>query len=96
MCDMTGSAPAAGEFTILADGANTPPIERETVVADKPGVRRYDGRDAIVTWDASACVHSAVCLRTLPAAFDLGTKRRVRPDRADVDAPAAAIARCRA
>ena len=33
-------------------------------------VHRYESPDAMVTWDATRCVHAAECVRTLPQVFD--------------------------
>ncbi len=56
--------------------------------------REYTGQHIVVTFDAKRCVHSAVCLKTLPGVFDLNTKPWVRADEASADEVAHAVARC--
>lgn len=57
-------------------------------------IQTYPAPGITVTFDPEVCIHSGVCLRTLPAVFDVGRKRWVRPEAASVDAVAAAIERC--
>lgn len=54
----------------------------------------YEAEGLVVTFDPSVCVHSAVCLRTLPAVFDVRERRWVRLENADADTVAAAVAQC--
>lgn len=54
----------------------------------------YETPEITVTFNPSACVHSGVCLRGLPAVFDLERKRWVRPELASAEAVAAQVARC--
>ena len=51
--------------------------------------------DAItVTFDPDVCTHSAVCLRTLPAVFDVRRRRWIRPELATAEAVADAVRKC--
>lgn len=54
----------------------------------------YEGDGLIVTFDPNVCIHSAVCLRTLPAVFDVSEKRWIRPEAASTDDVVAAVAKC--
>ncbi len=54
----------------------------------------YEGEGIVVTFDPNVCIHSAVCLRTLPAVFDLGERRWIQPDRATPPEVAAAVVNC--
>jgi len=47
-----------------------------------------------VTFDPTLCIHSGNCVRGLPAVFDVGRRRWVRPEAATADQVAAQIARC--
>ncbi len=47
-----------------------------------------------VTFDPDVCQHSGVCLRTLPAVFDVGRRRWIQPDAAAAEAVINAVARC--
>jgi CDGSH-type Zn-finger protein/uncharacterized Fe-S cluster protein YjdI len=57
-------------------------------------LHRYEGRGAIVTYDAKRCIHAAECVHGLPAVFDPNAKPWINPDGADAAALAAAVARC--
>ncbi len=54
----------------------------------------YGAPGITVTFDPNVCIHSAVCLRTLPAVFDVRRRRWVAPEAAAVSEVAAAIDRC--
>jgi uncharacterized Fe-S cluster protein YjdI len=57
-------------------------------------VQTYDAPDITVTFDPNMCIHSGVCVRGLPAVFDIQRKRWVRPDLAAASEVAAQVARC--
>ena len=61
---------------------------------DERRLQVYQTDQVRVTFDPGVCVHSGVCLRTLPAVFDLRVKRWIQPDKASADAVMAAVARC--
>ena len=51
--------------------------------------------DAIeVLWNSERCVHTGICLKTLPEVFDTSRRPWVTVDAAEADAIAAAIERC--
>ena len=54
----------------------------------------YETPEITVTFDPDVCIHSAVCIRGLPAVFDVNRKRWVRPELASAEEVAAQIARC--
>ena len=54
----------------------------------------YEGDGIVVTFDPTICIHSAVCLRTLPQVFDLSQHRWIQPEKADSAEVAAAVAAC--
>jgi uncharacterized Fe-S cluster protein YjdI len=54
----------------------------------------YQTDQVRVTFDANVCMHSGVCLRTLPAVFDVRRQQWVRPDNATAEAVMAAVAKC--
>lgn len=54
----------------------------------------YDTPDITVTFDPDVCIHSGVCVRGLPAVFDVQRKRWVRPELAPAAEVAAQVARC--
>ena len=57
-------------------------------------IQTYGAPGITVTFDPGVCIHSAVCLRTLPAVFDVRQRRWVRPEAATVDQVAAAVDLC--
>lgn len=54
----------------------------------------YSAPGITVTFDPNLCIHSAVCLRALPAVFDVGRRRWVAPEAATVAEVTEAIDRC--
>jgi len=54
----------------------------------------YAAEGITVTFDPDVCIHSAVCLRTLPAVFDVRRKRWIRAEAATPAEVAAAVERC--
>ena len=61
---------------------------------DRRRLQVYETDQVRVTFDPNVCMHSGVCLRTLPAVFDVQRKRWVQPEQASVDAVMAAVAKC--
>lgn len=57
-------------------------------------MQTYTAPGITVTFDPNRCMHSAVCVRTLPNVFDVRRKRWVRPEAATAAEVAAAIDRC--
>lgn len=54
----------------------------------------YTTPDITVTFDPNVCKHTGVCLRTLPAVFDIRRAQWIDVDAASADQVAAAIERC--
>jgi putative methionine-R-sulfoxide reductase with GAF domain len=54
----------------------------------------YPTSGITVTFDPNVCVHSGVCIRTLPAVFDVRRSPWIATDQAGADDMAAAIDRC--
>ena len=54
----------------------------------------FETPDITVSFDPNVCRHSGVCLRTLPAVFDVRRARWIRPDAEASEAVAATILRC--
>lgn len=57
-------------------------------------LQTYETDAITVTFDPNICIHSGVCVRTLPAVFDVRRKRWVAPEAAPADAVAAMIRTC--
>jgi uncharacterized Fe-S cluster protein YjdI len=60
--------------------------EKRLQVYETPGVT--------VTFDPNICQHTGICLRGLPAVFDIREKRWVRPELASPAEVIAQVARC--
>lgn len=59
------------------------------------GHQRTYQTDAIrVHWDSSRCIHTGICLRTLPSVFDVSRRPWVDLGAAEANAVADAVARC--
>jgi uncharacterized Fe-S cluster protein YjdI len=56
--------------------------------------QRYETDDIVVTFDPNVCCHSAVCLRGLPAVFDVRRKRWIDAHAAPAADIAAQVERC--
>ncbi len=54
----------------------------------------YETPEVTVTFDPAVCQHTGICLRGLPAVFDIGRKHWVRPELASADEVIAQVARC--
>ena len=57
-------------------------------------LQTYEAPGIVVTFDPNVCRHTGVCLRGLPAVFDVQRKRWVRPELALPEEVAAQVARC--
>jgi len=54
----------------------------------------YETSSITVTFDPNLCCHSGICLRGLPAVFDVRRRRWVKPGLATPEEVAAQVARC--
>ena len=57
-------------------------------------LQTYETPEIVVTFDPNICLHTGVCLRGLPAVFDVRKKRWVQPERGTAEEVAAQVARC--
>jgi len=57
-------------------------------------LQTYTGDQITVTFDPNRCIHSGVCVRGLPAVFDISRKRWVDPRAASPHEIATLIDRC--
>lgn len=57
-------------------------------------LQTYEAPGIEVTFDPNVCRHTAVCLRGLPAVFDIKERRWVRPELASIEEITAQVARC--
>jgi uncharacterized Fe-S cluster protein YjdI len=54
----------------------------------------YQSKEVRVTFDPEICIHSRVCLRSLPAVFDVTKKRWIHPENATGQEVLDAVAKC--
>lgn len=54
----------------------------------------YESPEITVTFEPAVCIHSAVCVRGLPAVFDVRRRRWVAVEAASAEEIHAQIARC--
>ena len=57
-------------------------------------IQVYETPEVTVTFDPNLCRHTGVCLRGLPAVFDIREKRWVRPEKAPAVDVITQVARC--
>ena len=57
-------------------------------------LQTYETDEIVVTFDPDVCIHSGICVRGLPAVFDVNRKRWVRPEAAPAAEVAAQVERC--
>jgi uncharacterized Fe-S cluster protein YjdI len=74
--------------------AAAPPPPGEPNRAPSDLTREYATDKIRVLWYASRCIHSAECVRALPAVFNPGRRPWVLIDAATAEAVANAVARC--
>jgi uncharacterized Fe-S cluster protein YjdI len=54
----------------------------------------YETDEISVSFDPDVCRHSGVCVRGLPAVFDVKRKRWIRPELATAEEVAAQVKKC--
>jgi uncharacterized Fe-S cluster protein YjdI len=68
-------------------------LDPESTMSDRR-LQVYQTDQVRVTYDPSVCMHSGVCLRTMPAVFDGRPERWVQPENAAAEAVMAVVAKC--
>ena len=57
-------------------------------------IQTYETNQIAVTFDPNVCVHSEVCLNTLPQVFDVKRKRWIALEEASPEQIADAVGKC--
>jgi uncharacterized Fe-S cluster protein YjdI len=57
-------------------------------------LQTYESPGITVTFDPEICIHSGICLRGMPAVFDVSRRDWVRPYAGTVEEVAAQVRRC--
>ena len=63
-------------------------------MAEREIVKEYTQGDFVVVWKPKACIHSGVCVKTLPEVYQPEEKPWITPENASVDALKAQIDQC--
>lgn len=79
---------------ILRGGQKALPHDPESRPMTKKPLQVYETPNVRVSFDPNICLHSGVCLQTLPKVFDVSRLRWLRPDLADPADVVAAVAKC--
>jgi uncharacterized Fe-S cluster protein YjdI len=61
---------------------------------DKDIVKYYDKEGFRIVWRPAKCIHSEICVKTLPKVYRPGEKPWIRPEAASVEALKDQIGRC--
>jgi len=56
--------------------------------------RDFEGKEVVISYDATRCIHAGECVRGAPAVFDPEARPWIAPDRADGEQIAQVIRRC--
>src|SRR5687768_4283526 len=75
-----------------------PPMADDPVDAGKPrtkdATRSYETDQIRVHWDATRCIHTAICLNSLPAVFDVNARPWIDLAGAAAEEVAATVRAC--
>ena len=63
-------------------------------MASREIVKKYKKEDFTIIWKPGKCIHSEVCVKTLPHVYRPGEKPWIQPDSAEIDDLRAQIDQC--
>ncbi len=63
-------------------------------MAEKEIVKEYSHGDITVIWKPKKCIHSGICVKTLPKVYDPDDRPWIKPENASVKELKAQIERC--
>jgi uncharacterized Fe-S cluster protein YjdI len=61
---------------------------------EKEIVKKYSNGELTIVWKPGLCIHSGVCVRTLPKVYNPGEKPWVKPENASTEELKAQITKC--
>lgn len=61
---------------------------------EKSKVKQYKKGNLTINWEAKKCIHSAVCVKTLPEVYDPNAKPWIKPENAAIEALMSQIDKC--
>lgn len=62
--------------------------------SEKKRLQSYSAPGVTVNFDPNLCYHSAICLKTLPAVFDVHRKRWIKPEAGSIEDVIATVMKC--
>ena len=63
-------------------------------MAEREIIKEYSKGDLTVVWKPKKCVHSAICVNTLPKVYDPNKKPWIEPENATIDELKSQINKC--
>ena len=63
-------------------------------MASKESVKRYEKDGITIVWKPAKCIHSEICVKTLPTVYRPGEKPWIQPESAEISDLRAQIDRC--
>jgi len=63
-------------------------------MAEREITKEYANADLVVVWKPKSCIHSGICVKTLPEVYKPNEKPWITPENASIDALKAQIDKC--
>ncbi|HMB62371.1 MAG TPA: (4Fe-4S)-binding protein [Eudoraea sp.] len=63
-------------------------------MAEKEIVKEYPNKEITIIWKPARCIHSAICVQTLPDVYDPEAKPWIKPENAKASALRSQVDRC--
>lgn len=63
-------------------------------MAEREIIKEYTNGDLVVVWKPKSCIHSGICVKTLPEVYKPDEKPWIAPENASIDALKAQIEKC--
>ncbi|MEL7005190.1 MAG: (4Fe-4S)-binding protein [Bacteroidota bacterium] len=57
-------------------------------------IKEYSNGDLTVVWKPKKCIHSEICVKTLPQVYDPNARPWIQPENATIEALQAQIDQC--
>ena len=63
-------------------------------MAGKSKIKQYEKEGLTINWEPDKCIHSAICVKTLPKVYDPNAKPWIKPENASIEDLKAQIDKC--
>ena len=63
-------------------------------MAEKSRIKKYEKEGLTINWEPDKCIHSAICVKTLPKVYDPNAKPWIKPENASIADLKAQIDKC--